>query len=476
MSDYLVLEGDCVESLRDLPDDSVDSIVTDPPYGLSAQPDMAEVLRHRLAGDDYEHKGGGFMGKAWDSFVPGPSVWREALRVLKPGGHMLAFFGDRTFDLGVLAIRLAGFEIRGSIYWTYGSGFPKSLDVSKAIDKAAGAEREVVGTRKFSATNSASFRDDGWVPDLEKLSQITAPATDAARKWQGFGTSLKPAVEPIVLARKPFKGNVAANVLKHGTGALNIDGCRVGDEARYNAPAGNKAGGNSLNMSVVGMPQDTEGTTVSGRWPANLIHDNSDEARACFPETGASKASNRGLQHSGRHGGLADIGGNIKQGTDTVRGHNDAGGSASRFFQSCPFEADDFSTPGASAEPQVSPEVQGAEGSDTRNSGGLYSNDAARVIYCSKASKTDRTEGGKVANTHNTVKPVSLMRQLVRLTTPPGGVVLDPFCGSGSTGKAAMLEGFEFIGMERDPEYVVISNARITHAQAQAQGNKPCRP
>jgi len=333
-----LLHGDCLDRLRELPDCSVDACVTDPPYGLS------------------------FMGKAWDYDVPGAEVWREVLRVLKPGGHLLAFAGTRTQHRMAVQIEDAGFEIRDMIAWVYGSGFPKSLDVSKAIDKAAGAEREVVGRAKGAGTKDPDSFGNGHNAEYN----ITAPATPAAQQWSGWGTALKPALEPITVARKPFKGTVAANVLEHGTGAINVDGCRVGTEQRYNPSAGNKSGGNSLNMSAVGMPQDADGRMAAGRWPANLIHDGSDEPCALL-------------------------------------------------------------------------------------------GDAARFFYCAKASKADRGEG----NGHPTVKPTDLMRYLCRLVTPPGGVVLDPFMGSGSTGKAAALEGFRFIGIEREAEYLEIARGRV---------------
>ena len=319
VTDSRVLHGDCIELMRTLPDNSVDAVVTDPPYGLS------------------------FMGKKWDYDVPSVEVWAECLRVLKPGGHLLAFAGTRTQHRMAARIEDAGFEIRDMIAWVYGSGFPKSLDVSKAIDKVNGeagrlhkftawmrttgltgkqindatgtfmgshylteksqpaiptpelwiklrplcgdvpawvdelveriaAEREVVGRSQngiAGGTGKHAGQDAAYGFAGEYA--ITAPATAAARQWQGWGTALKPALEPITVARKPLEGTVAENVLAHGTGALNIDGCRVGTDVRYNAPAGNKAGGNSLNMSAVGMPQDAEGTTVAGRWPANLI-------------------------------------------------------------------------------------------------------------------------------------------------------------------------------------------------------------
>jgi site-specific DNA-methyltransferase (adenine-specific) len=350
-----LLLGDCLERLRDLPDCSVDACVTDPPYGLS------------------------FMGKAWDYDVPQVDVWREVLRVLKPGGHLLAFAGTRTQHRMAVQIEDAGFEIRDMIAWVYGSGFPKSLDVSKAIDKAAGAEREVVGQRVYG---------DGHVQKSNKLAPPigtfqrtqderleTAPATPAAQQWTGWGTALKPALEPITVARKPFKGTVAANVLEHGTGAINVDGCRVAhaEPCRMMQPSQANIDNPSDKCRQAGRREAVLELKPEGRWPANLIHDGSDEP--------------------------------------------------------C--------------------ELLG---------------DAARFFYCAKASKADRGDG----NAHPTVKPTELMRYLCRLVTPPGGVVLDPFMGSGSTGKAAALEGFRFIGIEREAEYLEIARGRI---ELPAQGS-----
>lgn len=406
--------GDCLEVLRSMPDCSVDSIVTDPPYGLS------------------------FMGKKWDYDVPSVDVWVECLRVLKPGGHLLAFAGTRTQHRMAVRIEDAGFEIRDMIAWVYGSGFPKSLDVSKAIDKRGGAQVAWFGPwfRKWREQNGVSqkqvaalfpsktggltgcvanwelsfnmptpeqfnlIRDKFGLPfdsideaEREVVSidlgssrpgfsgdrygdvsiseyNITAPATPAAKQWQGWGTALKPALEPITVARKPLVGTVAENVLQHGTGAINVDGGRV------------------------------EG----GRWPANFIHDGSEEA------------------------------------TDLLK-------------------------------------------------------DSARFFYCAKASKADRDAGcegidarfaptmgngigGKEhdpetaspkRNHHPTVKPTDLMRYLCRLVTPPNGIVLDPFNGSGSTGCAAVLEGFQYIGIEREAEYIAISEKRIQARSKQVQ-------
>jgi site-specific DNA-methyltransferase (adenine-specific) len=333
----------------------VDSVVTDPPYGLK------------------------FMGKKWDYNVPTVEVWTECLRVLKPGGHMLAFAGTRTQHRMAVRIEDAGFEIRDMIAWVYGSGFPKSLDVSKAIDKATGAEREVVGQRR-GAVNPKGYKTDGNSQSGGAFADgefdITAPATPEAQQWAGWGTALKPALEPITMARKPLAGTVAANVLEHGTGALNVDGCRVGEDT-IKTYGVRKGTGNALGWSKYISPEDYVGVAHNGRWPANLIHDGTDEVVGLFP-SGST-------------------------------------GSAARFF------------------------------------------------YCPKASKRERGEG----NIHPTVKPVELMRYLCRLVTPPGGVVLDPFMGSGSTGMACELEGFDFIGIERESEYLEIATQRIRRAQSQ---------
>ena len=388
---YKIKCGDCLEVMCGMADNSVDSIVTDPPYGLS------------------------FMGKKWDYEVPAEEVWRECLRVLKPGGHLLAFAGTRTQHRMAVRIEDAGFEIRDMIAWVYGSGFPKSLDVSKAIDKAAGAEREVGPVDPRRAARLVNQRGDytteaGWSAGGRSVT-IDPPATPEAQRWEGWGTALKPALEPITVARKPLVGTVAANVLEHGTGALNIDGCRVeGTPAptRFD-PA--KHGHEGWRMNATGAECAANASPL-GRWPANLIHDGSEDVLAGFPQskgTASGGSPDRNSKSSEAYWG--EGGGGFKGGRSTVA-HGD-NGSASRFF------------------------------------------------YCAKASKADRGE----SNGHPTVKPTELMRYLVRLVTPPGGTVLDPFTGSGSTGKAAVLEGFEFIGIEREAEYVAISEARISEAQ-----------
>jgi hypothetical protein len=403
--------GDCLAVLKTMPDASVDSIVTDPPYGLS------------------------FMGKRWDYDVPSVEIWAECLRVLKPGGHLLAFAGTRTQHRMAVRIEDAGFEIRDMIAWVYGSGFPKSLDVSKAIDKIGGIDTAAFKAELAAAVAASGLtraaidaacgftmrfdtpydKDPGnWgssLPSPEKWGVIARVlnldesrwatlvkrvwrgragaandgdtrrafgqhykrtdkgevVTNAARQWAGWGTALKPALEPITVARKPLIGTVAENVLAHGTGALNVDGCRVeGAPPQATGQGWDGATGYGRGDNA----KARQFTAAQGRWPANLIHDGSKEVGELL-------------------------------------------GSPARFF------------------------------------------------YCAKASKRDRGDG----NNHPTVKPTDLMRYLCRLVTPPNGIVLDPFMGSGSTGKAAKLEKFNFIGIELDDDYLKIATARIEAAQ-----------
>jgi len=389
-----ILCGNNLPILREMSDNSVDAIVTDPPYGLS------------------------FMGKRWDYDVPSVELWAECLRVLKPGGHLLAFAGTRTQHRMAVRIEDAGFEIRDMIAWVYGSGFPKSLDVSKAIDKAAGAERKVVGNSPFASrkpNGSGGVTSVGLSPTPGAL--MTAPATDAARQWAGWGTALKPALEPITVARKPLaERTIAANVLEWGTGGVNVDGCRVGIAEGDQKSEGGRV--LSRHQEKNGYEGGWGTTAVNlndglGRWPANFIHDGSDKVVRLFPVTTSGKLE--------RH--------------HKVQGN----GGASGFLGE--MKRDNFYKD---------------YGGDTGS--------AARFFYCAKASRSEREaglEGDKC--THPTVKPIALMRYLCRLVTPPGGIVLDPFTGSGTTGCAATLEGFGFVGIEREAKYAEIARRRVEH-------------
>ena len=370
----IIHRGDCRQILRSLPDCSVDAVVTDPPYGLR------------------------FMGKKWDCDVPGTETWAECLRVLKPGGHLLAFAGTRTQHRMAVRIEDAGFEIRDMIAWVYGSGFPKSLDVSKA--------------------------------------------TDAARQWQGWGTALKPALEPITVARKPLVGTVGANVLAHGTGALNINGCRVPGMVTTNPLVLNAPSFQSASLSNQG--ETGAGTVTNGRWPANLIHDGSDEVMAGFPVAPGQSGEVTGDEPSSKTNGVF---GQFNGRRATAK-RGDLG-SAARFFYCAKATRKDRD--------------EGLEHFKKR----LAPSSVARVSQLQGKETTciSRTKNPK-ANIHPTVKPTDLMRYLCRLVTPPGGLVLDPFAGSGSTGKAAVLEGFRFIGCELSDEYADIAEARIAAALA----------
>lgn len=395
----MIIEGDCVREMRRLKANSVDAVVTDPPYEL------------------------GFMGKRWDaSGVAFQSeTWERAYAALKPGGHLLAFGGTRTYHRLACAIEDAGFEIRDCIAWVYGTGFPKSLDVSKAIDKAKGV-KGTLGAPKSEAHAQWIKRgrmrgEDGhegyqrpWMGDanaVEANARQYLPSSGATCQWQGWGTALKPAFEPILVARKPLDGGtVADNVLRHGVGALNIDACRVDMGAEYDPNRKQRSqtqqSGHTVTLNIPGHTQATY--NAQGRWPANLVHDGSPDVLALFPDSA----------------GQAGTTGKRKQGAIYGAVSNDGEGIAPR----------------------------GDAGS------------AARFFYCAKASKADRGAG----NNHPTVKPEALMRWLVKLITPPEGVILDPFTGSGSTGVAAALEGFRFIGIEREAEYAAIARKRIARA------------
>ncbi len=359
LSSYLLLPRDVLAALPDLPAESVDAVVTDPPYEL------------------------GFMGKSWDRTGIANSVpmWTEVLRVLKPGGHLLSFGGTRTYHRMACAIEDAGFEIRDQIMWITGQGFPKSLNVSKAITKA------------------------------------DYPA-HLAKSWEGWGSALKPSHEPIVVARKPLEGTLVSNVLSYGTGAINIDACRVPSEP---VPINKLESWSGFGQEK--RPEYTQTINNEGRWPSNIIHDGSEDVLDQFP------------QSNGQSGNLRS-----SESPKTTLGRL----SAMR-------------------------EVAEMKARVEENKS------AARFFYCAKTTKHDREEGCESlpnGNNHPTIKPTELMRYLVRLVTPPEGIVLDPFMGSGSTGKAALLEGFKFIGIEKEQEFAAIARARLIHTLEKLKHNK----
>ena len=380
---YQLFAGDKRHIIKTMPDSFVDSIITDPPYGLGKAPDPLKLLKDWIdKGDHTTKNNGGFMNHEWDSFVPQPILWKACLRVLKPGGHLLAFGGTRTYDLLVLGLRIAGFEIRDQIVWVYGNGFPKSLDIWKKV-----------------------------------------------QDMQGWGTGLKPCMEPIVVARKPLIGSVSENVMAFGTGGLNIKACRIkgnfGRERSSEELSSNKTY-NLFGNSKSGLKPGPRGESPEGRWPGNFVHDGSEDCLELFPETKAGGTLNK------------------------------------------EYEAKQKACYGKMP-PRKTFESYGDSGS------------VARFFYCAKATRKDRNEGlsdpgpqfkhgttlrqventKTTGNNHPTVKPTELMKWLCRLVTPVGGIVLDPFMRSGSTGKAAILEGFRFIGIEREIEYVEIATKRI---------------
>jgi len=408
LTDMLKLfHGDCLKVLPTLEENSVDSIVTDPPYEL------------------------GFMGKKWDAtgVAFNVDVWREAYRVLKPGGHLLAFSGSRTYHRMAVAIEDAGFEIRDQIMWVYGSGFPKSMAIDKQLDKQLGVEREVVGRNPNSRENSTKDNTLFESGTVGKTDYITKPSSEEAKKWEGWGTALKPAHEPIVLARKPLEGTVVNNILKHGVGGINIDDSRVpGEEIPINKLEMWSGFGEKV------KPEYEQEMNNKGRFPANLIHDGSEEVTELFPRAkGGAYPAKRGKA----------VATTFASGQETEGGFRAMGddGSAARFFY-C------------------------AKANKRDRNDGLDGFEVKRPDTRTKTGMGTFDEKGVAAqsNHHPTVKPIALMQYLVRLITPPAGIVLDPFMGSGSTGKACMYEGFSFIGIDQSEEYVKISQARIDFA------------
>jgi site-specific DNA-methyltransferase (adenine-specific) len=575
-----ILNGESLEILKQYPDNYFDSVVTDPPYGLGKEPNAEQMLQAWITSGYLEVKGSGFMGKEWDAFVPQPIFWKEVFRVLKHGGHIVSFFGTRTYDWGVMSMRLAGFEIRDCIQWIYGSGFPKSHNISKAIDKMGGksldwfidyileiakekgitkkeltmlfpskngnatgwlwnkqnnqsitleqynkikdylqlpfenieeAEREVICKGKAGLTkgNIANFSG-------ETEFDITAPSTEEAKQWEGWGSALKPANEPIVLARKPLeKGlSIAENVMKWGTGGINIDGCRVkmskndyeeidaksskNPTSNYNENPTKKYGDYAENIATKPNTQ--------GRFPANIILTHHPECE-CVGTKEVKSNGNFPSQQNTSSMMMNSKGKSLNPEND----YSDENGQETieswNCHKDCPIKIMDeqsfamgIHSAGVKRDKEVTSEYDNTSfhAPNTRqmnrfgDKGG-----ASRFFYVAKASKKERNKGlegfnakqmawsnqakaelkrgntefadntkmhNKVQeriNFHPTVKPVALMQYLVRMITPPNGIVLDPFNGSGTTGVACKVEGFNYVGIELDAEYCKISEARI---------------
>jgi site-specific DNA-methyltransferase (adenine-specific) len=527
-----ILHGNNIELLKSIPDNSIDAVVTDPPYGLGKEPNAELLMQDWIEKGYYEVKGSGFMGKEWDAFVPQPIFWKEVFRVLKHGGHVVSFFGTRTYDWGVMAMRFAGFEVRDCLQWLYGSGFPKSYNIAKGIEGklvhgSSNTKEYKLMQGEKSTTKLGTFNrmelEQGVKPNDCTGNETTINhilTTEEAKYWNGWGSALKPANEPIVLARKPLeKGlSIADNVLKYGTGGINIDGCRVGFKNESDFLESTKKNQHEdfgtkpmTNNNVYGdysmlQPKNYE---PSGRFPANVILTHHPDCEC----VGTKKVkTGKNIEEKGS-GGIWQKSSGLpcgnqygdENGEETIEDWN--------CHEDCPIKILD--------------EQSGSVGGDSRKSKSTYDkgiwgnakaveskalyNDkggASRFFYVAKASQKERNKGledfekqplafsnqakaelargntefadetkmhNKVqfkANNHPTIKPIKLMQYLVRLVTPPNGVVLDPFMGSGTTGIACKLEGFDFVGMEQDEQYHKIAQARIENYVEEEQVKK----
>jgi site-specific DNA-methyltransferase (adenine-specific) len=436
MNKVTLLKGDCLQKLKELKDNSVDSVVTDPPYEI------------------------GFMGKGWDDsgIANNPELWKEVLRVLKPGGHLLSFSHSRTYHRQAVAVEDAGFEIRDQIMWIYGSGFPKSHNIGKAVDKIEGNEREVVGV-----SDNTRDRNNHEYNSVGNFGSNEIIETKGHSPYEGWGTALKPAHEPIVMARKPFKGNVANNVLEWGTGGINVDGCRIGSEVRTTPIHSTDVKEDNTLFGLHPTIQHHREETTLGRFPANIIFDE---------EAGKILDEQSGIRKTGGVKTQVDNGANqpINLGGGLTKPREASEGGASRFFY-CPKSSKKDRNEGM---PEQVPQFTGRP---RREDGSVIYKETHPEEWAEVMKTKPRKEKTSLAaseeilqpttkgtmNTHPTVKPTDLMAYLIRLITPKGGLVLDPFMGSGSTGKAAVREGMNFIGIEREDEYMEIAKSRIDY-------------
>jgi DNA modification methylase len=574
--DLKVINGNNIDILKTYPDNYFDAVVTDPPYGLGKEPNAEELMKDWIEHGYHEISGSGFMGKEWDAFVPQPIFWKEVYRVLKPGGHILSFFGTRTYDWGVMSMRFAGFEVRDCIQWLYGSGFPKSHNISKALDKQGGESLdwfieyilEVAKERGISKKEltmlfpSKNGNPTGWLwnkqnnqsitlehyniikeylklpfenieeakgevigkgkagltkGDIANFSgetefDITAPATEAAKQWDGWGTALKPANEPIVLARKPLeKGlSIAENILKWRVGGINIDASRVGSETRTTPVFSNDIKSDTTTFNLNSNIQHERVETNQGRFPANIIltHHEDCECKGTKKVKGSKDGIRKASSEFGQNSGWND-----HENKDTIRkGTADENGQEEiedwDCHEDCPIRILDEQS-GITKTGDIKPYKSNSNSTIYGGGKGYYTEirntnfkgdkgGASRFFYVAKASKAERNKGLEdfevkepqhdsgtklgvkredrihtlKQNFHPTVKPIKLMQYLVKMITPPNGIVLDPFCGSGTTGVACKIDGFQFIGLEQDPEYTKIAEARISNYKDDSKKNK----
>ena len=480
----LLLNGDCIEEMQKLIDDGkqVDSVVTDPPYHLTSIVERfgKEGSAPAQEGTDgaFARASKGFMGKEWDGgdIAFRPETWELALKLLKPGGHLLAFSASRNYHRMAVAIEDAGFEIRDQMMWLYGSGFPKSLNIGKAVDKKQGNDREVLGTKITNVgMQGNNFKRGSESGEVE--------VTKGDSEWEGWGTALKPAHEPIVMARKPLsEKSIVDNVLKHGTGGINIDASRVQYADENDRSGWHKTGGGGKGYQDTDTfkireitPEEIQERTKDGRFPANVMHDGSEVVKNIFPKTSG--------------GGEAKYPDTNPDFRDQGKKSKEAIGIDKLSFG----QTENVKRKPVNRQPRKDDKVWTNENSGMKSLQYTIeyedSGNASRYFYCPKVSKSERNQGlddhetsvgvngnkwtdqdyrkgdtkptTERKNTHPTVKPVELMKYLCRLVTPKGGTVLDPFMGSGSTGMAAKDEGFDFIGIEKEKEYFEICESRI---------------